>query len=192
MCLALLAPDARRLFDALVLQREVPAVELAPYFSQRHLSVARTTVKSLLLVVGATAQVFYVYAAYAEHGSNAPRSPLSGLYWTKSFASESKTPAVLEGMRRWTSIELDGHGRLLVRAAGVSERSWRYRVDEGIKTLTLIDADNNEYAATYRVESDLLTLEGETFTLELRKLDESACPLLRTHTGLAVPEELKP
>jgi hypothetical protein len=108
MTAALLVPDGRRLFDAVVLGRAVPVRIVARPDMSPRLARALTAAK-LVVVPGLLAlAIQYGYGAWHRYGDAAPKPPLFGIWDVESFSRNGQVvaPDGADGSR-WRSLAVD-------------------------------------------------------------------------------------
>jgi hypothetical protein len=173
----LLAPDARRLADLLVLHRPTTPVPLQVPFTWRWAERVRPWAKTLF--VGGV-----VYAAFSAaiegaatwHGDSGAKSPLHGIYVVEAFEQHARTDA-----RPWTRLCVSRGDWVTIRSAGADAEYFQCRVDETAHTLTLSPAADKQAAGRVfryaRDEPRQLVLEGEVggaaTRVRFRRIDES-------------------
>ena len=187
MSLVLLAPDMKRLFQLLVLDRPAPASAHQPIFRRR-------LAQRILIVAQLALGGWIVWSNYSQSmegyrtfGAGAPRPPLYGLWEIERMTINGveRSPLITD-YDRWRRI-------VIQRATGISFQ----RMDDTIlgygaktaddqKTITLLAAPNTPSPGTLRVErpaEDRLVLEGDVggkkIRMEAKKNDLSSYRLLQ-------------
>lgn len=166
MALFLLAPDARRLVDALVLGRAVAALPARRPSRRHRVEGARLALKAL--VVGGALYTLSASALRdrARHRAMPPPPETYGMFQVEAFervAAGASPPAA-----PWSTLAL-GRGRLTLRRADGSGRSIRVRVDAAKRRLELAVAPGGASPpgegpvslAYERPDPEHLRLEGE-------------------------------
>jgi hypothetical protein len=187
MALFLIAPDARRLANLLLLNRGTEPVEIRPPFRRvwigRGILVLRTVV-----VVGFTALALYgAYQGQRTYGDRAPRSPLYGIWEVEEFTLDGKElPPLVTDRTRWRRIAF-GRTNTVVSVQGMSgsRRYYGLKLDEDAHTLTLTKFEDPAWKTSLpyeEAEPGRLALEGtlggQAFRATLRRVDESQFLLL--------------
>jgi hypothetical protein len=157
LSLVLLAPEASRLTNVIVLNRAAPGSSEPPLASGRR---ALRTLLALQCVIGAYLVGVALHAAskqWSAYGGGAPKSALYGIWNVDEMRVDGQTPAAAKAIR-WRRVLFDGMTRvsfqqmddMIVNYAG-SIDTVRHRVELG-PTVGALAYD--------RPSSDRLTLEG--------------------------------
>lgn len=181
--LVLVLYDARRLFDALVLRRSVPAQPVRPWFRSRRLNQARWLVK-LVLVGGAL-----VSSAVAMHEVQAGRlvdevSPLRGTWDVASLVINGRELTGTTDPARWRRVSLGPRDVLLELEDGTVLRCGG-TPDDANHTLGLACPRSHlEGSLRWTRDGKELRLDGRfggnPVTARLALRDSAELPLLRT------------
>jgi hypothetical protein len=193
LALVLLAPDAQRLWRAVVLGRAVGAAPsaapaLAPGAHPERGRI-RVGIKGLIVtgLVGSAA-----YMSWAQwRAQTAPPPPLWGLYDVERFTLDgSERPPLVTDPVRWRRVALDRNGRATVQVMSDSVRRAAYSVNDGARLLTFEGrlaqgaADSGTVAvfsfdaiAPGRLSFDG-TIAGRPARLVLRRVDHTRYTLL--------------
>lgn len=181
----LLIPDARRLLDAFVLNRPVPALDLDPFptTGRRRRTVRMAKVLVVLLAVAVPLAV--VRSLSARVGGVASRPPLYGIYEVDSFVRNRDTlPPVLGDSVRWRRVVVTWPGFIAVQLMNDEVRPFSAVVDTGARLLTLAAARDSSRKSrlSYAVAGDQLAIDGplgpDTVHLRLRRIDQTKVPAL--------------
>lgn len=181
--LVLLAPDMRRLFNLLVLNRAVPAPSHVPLVRNRRL---RVVLIAMQLAFGGWL-VWSNYnrsmQGYRTFGGGAPRPPLYGIWEIERMTIQDveRLPLVTD-YDRWRRV-------IIQRAEGITFQrmddtflTYATRTSEDLKTITLTSGPGT--LNLERPAEDRLILEGEVagrkVRMETRKNDLSAFRLLQS------------
>jgi hypothetical protein len=181
MALLILAPDAQRLFDVLVLHRAVAARTFEPHFVGLRARRAAVAAKIALIGVVLFARVPSAREAYATWGDGAPRAALHGIWKVESFTRDGQDVPATDP-ERWERVVINDHGRLTVARAGEgSERLWYTDEAEHHVLKMHLDADEKIELTYARADDTHLTFDGDfrgaKIAAKLRKLDEGSFPL---------------
>jgi len=164
--LFVLAPDARRIWDALLLRGAVAARELDPYpiASKRRRRVVQT-VKAVFL-----GHIAVMIASFSYSFYTAPARPLTGVYRVESFTGAAAP--------QWTRVGIGSGLGALVRDDGHAER-FALRFDEEAHTITWTpDSAAPPFVLRYTEPTpDSLQLAGEIdgvlISAVLRRVDDT-------------------
>jgi uncharacterized membrane protein YphA (DoxX/SURF4 family) len=160
MAVILIAPDARRLFDALVLNRTVEPAP-APLFERGRRERAA---QILFLIFGV-----YLIGVSAVEGieryreRNPPKPPFYGAWTVEEFTVDGKDVPLFTDPQRWRWAIFQNSGRLTVKTMIGSFHTYPLALDRERKMMQ-IGKDRFSLAAP---EADVLVLEGH---LEGRRL----------------------
>jgi hypothetical protein len=163
MAIFLIAPDARRLADALVLGRATAAPPPRVPFRARGLERARLVAKALFIVAALWTSTKMALPGHAMLGPNALKPELYGVYQVESFERKSEGTAA-----PWGTLTL-GRSAFIMRRADGAGRSLRYKLDPQKKRVTLMPMPGGRAApgegpfdlAYDRPDPEHLRLEGE-------------------------------
>ena len=154
MAVILIAPDARRLLDALVLNRTVEPATPAPLFERGR---RERTAQILFLIFG-----IYLIGVSAVEGieryreRNPPKPPFYGAWTVEEFAVDGKDVPLHTDPQSWRWAVFQDPGRLTVKQMIGSFRQYPLAWDRDLKTMRL-GKDRLSAAAP---EPDVLVLEG--------------------------------
>jgi hypothetical protein len=182
--LFLLAPDARRLANVLVLNRTAePAV--SPYGGTRkaRLALIAQLVFGVYLVAMSLAGSV---AGWSRYGGGAPKPPLYGIWLVDEMTVDGQARApLLTDDRRWRRVVFQAPGAVSFQRMDDTYATYRAVVDVEDRTVTLdkpSDLNRAGRLSFERTGSDRLTLdgtmEGKQVRLQLRLVDEKSFLLL--------------
>lgn len=166
MAAALVAPDAPRLWAALV-GRATSAAAHARLFStaraNRRALVAQVAYGVYLMAVFATLSTRYWYA---DGGGRAPKSALYGIWNVEELSVDGDTrPAVLNDYdRRWRRVVFDAPRVVVFQRTDDSLAHYGASLDAGATTLALTKGGSTTWRATFQVQRsapDRLLLAGD-------------------------------
>lgn len=150
----LVAPDLRRLADALVFNRVVEPAETPPLFARGGLDRAAQV---LLLSFGLVLIGTSFWAGVERYRrQNPPKSPLYGAWSVEEFAVNGKEVPPATDPRRWRWAVFENPGKLTVKQMIGSFHTYPLALDRGMKTMQ-IGKDRLSIAAP---EADVLVLDG--------------------------------
>ncbi|HEU4411965.1 MAG TPA: hypothetical protein VFS43_42380 [Polyangiaceae bacterium] len=184
MAFVLLAPDARRLADVLVLGRATAALAPRAPFRARWLERARLVVKPLFIVGALWTVTSLALSGYQVRGPDAPKPELYGMYQVESFERKSGGAAA-----PWATLAV-GRGSLVMRRADGAGRSLRVKLDPDKKRIELAPLPAGLRApgegpvelAYERPDPEHLRLEGEfegeAIVVTLKKVPEPPSRLM--------------
>jgi hypothetical protein len=186
MSLFLLAPDARRLVDALVRNRATTPVALSLALPRRWMRWTRVVGKVVIIGLMLALHVKDAIENRSRHGIGTTKSYLDGLWDVEVMARNGAVvPPLLTDETRWRRIVFD-RGYIRVRdMKGGRGPFWSFENDEKQQTLTLWPAtDNGEadksrrYVLRWtRQDQDHARLQGmldkDVVDVELHRVDTS-------------------
>jgi hypothetical protein len=141
MSLVLLAPDARRLVNVLVLGRAVDAPSHPPLFKKRFLHVV-AIVMQLALGTWLVYSSFTVSkASYSQRGPDAPKPPLYGVWTieTMTIDGQVRSPLVTD-YDRWRRMIVQTATGLTFQRMDDTFTGYGAKVDTSARTITLTRA----------------------------------------------------
>jgi uncharacterized membrane protein YphA (DoxX/SURF4 family) len=168
MALVLIAPDARRLLDALVLNRVVEPAAPAPLFARpRHERAAQILFLIFGLYLMGTSTVEGI-ERYRER--NPLKPPFYGAWTVEEFAVDGKDVPPATDPQRWRWAVFQDPGRLTVKQMIGSFRQYPLAWDRDLKTMRL----GKDRLAVAAPEPDVLVLdgalEGRSLRAKLRRM----------------------
>ncbi len=164
MSLFLLAPDARRLLNVLVLNRPADVSTVPPLGSTARrirIGIALQVVFALWLCVN---QVWGSVNAWTTFGGGSPRSPLYGI-WDVTFMSidgVERLPLVTDH-DRWRRLTFDAPARMSFHRMDDTAVTFNNTIDITAKSLELTRAGDTTWKSTFsfnRPSPYLMTLDG--------------------------------
>lgn len=165
--LFLVAPDLRRLANVFALDRPAessrqPALFSTPHANRIALLVQMTFGLFLIVMFTSLSLRFYV----AEGGTDAPRSPLYGIWNVERLAVDGavRLPLLNDYDRRWRRVIFDFTDRMFFQRWDDSYAAYGVSVDEARRTLALTKGSSRSWNAAFTYERparDRLILEGE-------------------------------
>ncbi|GAB3694880.1 hypothetical protein GCM10027592_16330 [Spirosoma flavus] len=140
MTLFILAPEAGRLFDLLVLNRPVPNRKLTPFFTGRKQRTGRLIVKTLVIMYSLQGTVQMSYFTMEKYGDEASKPPMYGLYRVDRFAANGDS--VVADSTRWRQVIISGYKgapTLSIRFANDTLRRYQFEPDSATSKAVLYD-----------------------------------------------------
>lgn len=182
MALFVLAPDAKRLFDVLVLNRGAPPRTVTPLFSGR-----RTR-----WVAGIIAAAFVTYTVYSNVdaglnyyrtliGPNAPKSQVYGIWDVESLTKNGvDQPPLLSDSTRLRRVVFGELGRAILRSMSDSVERYAVKVDSVKHEVALtgrFDPKNARTLSYTKPDANHLVLSGklgaDSVVMRLRRYDQN-------------------
>jgi hypothetical protein len=181
MLIFLVAPDAKRLVDACVMNRGMPPADLGdPLFTSRRGRIAGGVVKALLVLAGVLSPLWMSYGFSRQLRA---RPPLYGIWEVDSFVRGGEArPALVGDSIRWRRLVISYPGGASVRLLDDSTRGYRAQVDTVKHTLLLSSRRDSSSKAPLRyartgAHDDSLQLDGvingDSLHVRLHRLDET-------------------
>ena len=160
MSTLLLTLDARRLVDALLLGRAVPALAVARPSRGPRTARALSLIK-LIAVPGIIAlSVRKGHASWRDYGDAAPKPPLYGIWDVESFARDGRVITSADAWR-WLAVESGPYATLRPREG--DSRPIGFRVDSNARVLRLRLDPNDDATVDWSYTTpapNILELEG--------------------------------
>ena len=174
IALFLLAPEARRLVAAFVLNRGVGTSPHPALFRTRlanRIALVGQIAFGLLLLVAFTNLSLRFYVSDA--GTGAARSPLRGIWAVERLEVNGEArPAILNDYdRRWRRVVFDFPDRMFFQRWDDSYAGYGVSIDEGRRILSLTKGRSRTWTSKFSYErpsADRLILEGEMDGQRLR------------------------
>ena len=157
----LLAPHARHLIDALILNRGLPARDLGRPSYGPTATRAFTIIKLVVVPAILALSLDYSYGAWHLYGDAAPQPPFYGVWDVELFAPNGQPAPAAPNAWRWLAIESGPYAT--VRSESGATRAIGLRVDTQAHVVH-IRLDPNDPAA---VSAPFTTPEPDTLELEL-------------------------
>jgi hypothetical protein len=184
--LALLAPDARRLLNVLVLDRPALASTQPPLFrglrARRILTVGQIVFAAYLIAMN------FVSArkAWFTYGGGAPKPPLYGIWDVETMAIDGVERAALASdYDRWRRVVIQNANAIAFQRMDSTFAFYPAKTDEGTKTITLTTptdqnwkgrlAFNRPGVKSMSFDGDM---DGHKIRMTLRLFDHSKLLLL--------------
>jgi uncharacterized membrane protein YphA (DoxX/SURF4 family) len=182
----LLAPDARRLVDGLLLDRPTRPPDLAPPFAGHWTRLGRLGLETLLVVYA-----LVVIIAITRHDllrrlerMRMPRPPIYGVWDVDELSRNGRVVPWSADLARWRRLIASSPGEVAVRLASGARQSFAAAYGQRLVTLS---SRGGSGSAGEQVPSASLawsqpdpdhlvlqgTMSGEALTVKLRRVDES-------------------
>jgi uncharacterized membrane protein YphA (DoxX/SURF4 family) len=162
MCLFLLAPDLRRIFDFFVLNRQTRLKEPVYAFKDKFLGRGLTV---LVLLIGVGTFIGHSIWSYhsALKGENHVPPTIRGVWAVDELTVDGIVqPAVMTDSQRWRRLVFDRVEWLGIQYMNDSHHAYVSKIDTGNKKILLSSAEHPKgETLTYQLpEPDKMTLEG--------------------------------
>jgi len=180
MAVFLVAPDARRLVGACVMNRGMTAADLGAAFATRRMRMAGAVAKTCFVLAGVLAPL---WTSQSFRRQIAERPPLYGIWEVDSFVrGHEALPALVGDSVRWRRLVFSYPGGASVRLLNDSTRGYRVTADTVKHTLVLSSRRDSSFKlplayARGGARNDSLRLDGivkgDSLHVRLHRLDES-------------------
>ena len=187
----LLAPDARRLVDGLLLDRPTRPPDLAPPFAGHWTRLGRLGLETLLV-----AYAIVVIIAITRHDLHQrlermrmPRPPIYGVWDVDELSRNGRVVPWSGDLARWRRLIVSSPGEVAVRLASGTRQS--FEAAYGKRLVTLSSRGGSGSAGEQAPSASLAwsqpdpdhlvlqgTMSGEALTVKLRRVDESRALLV--------------
>ncbi len=182
MAVLLVAPDAKRLLDVLVLNRAVPPKVAVPLFRRRGVKVAAALVATAFVGFTVYQNISFGLGYYRQTiGPDAPKPPVYGIWDVESLTRNGvDQPPLLSDSTRLKRIVFGGLSRATFRLMSDSVERYTMKVDSTKRELALSGRFDPKLTRTLsyaRPDSNHLILTGkigsDSLVMRLRRLDEN-------------------
>lgn len=180
MAIFLVAPDARRLVGACVMNRGMTVADLGEAFATRRMRIAGAVVKTLFVLVGVIAPLWLSRSFVSQIATH---PPLYGIWEVDSFVRGHEAfPALVGDSVRWRHVVFSYPGAASVRLLNDSTRGYRVMADTTKHTLVLSPYRDSSFKlplayARDGAHNDSLRLDGivkgDSLHVRLHRLDET-------------------
>jgi hypothetical protein len=167
VALVILAPDLRRLRDALLLGRPVAASVPTPLFATARANRAALVAQAMfgLYLLGVFTNLGVTFWNEPD-APGSPRSPLYGIWEITELAIDGEVgPAALNDYdRRWRRVIFDSPNRVVFQRTDDSFATYGVSVDTDSRRIALTKGGSRTWASVFtfeRPDDDRLLLEGE-------------------------------
>ncbi len=165
MALFLAAPDARRLFNALVLNRPAEPHPLRPLFQRQALRYAAAALRTVFIGFVVWINIQQATANRANYSAEArAKAPLYGIWNVDEFVVDGQArPPLVTDLERWNRVIVDNPGQLAVFRMNDSRDRYNVKVDEAKKTIEMTRRFEPTWKTSVvwrRPAPDRLELEG--------------------------------
>jgi hypothetical protein len=180
LTVVLLAPQAKRLVNMLVLQRPSPPATQPALFTTRRATKAATTIQVGLGAWVLAGSMFMSWLDWSHYGGGRPKPELYGIWTVDTFTLDRTSLPPLSTQHRWHRLIIED-----------SDTASYQRMDDvlvtvpafiGAHTMTLSDVPPTTLTID-RTAPDRLRLsgqlDGQPVTMTLRRLDLDRLPLRR-------------
>jgi hypothetical protein len=182
MCVYLLIPDIRALFDFFIRNKPATPAPVQPHFASRRWRIAAGVTKTLLLGYLLVGSVIGIRQGAKLLGSGAPKSPLYGIWDVEEFTRDGQTlPPLLTDKTRWRRFVTQRPNGVSLRSMDDSAHSYAVRFD--ISKSTILSDPAGKLMLTWsRPDADHLTLAGTVdahqVTARMKRMDDAKTNLL--------------
>jgi hypothetical protein len=175
MAIFLLLPDARRLANFFILNRQAECVREQPLFRRALWHRGALVFASLFVITVVSTSLYQSYSQRQFLLSR--RSPLYGIWEVEEFSLGQSTPTA--ATQRWQRIIFDIPGRVTVQTPTDPHQRFSSQLDQEKRTLTLRKREDPNWntVLTYeQVSPEVITLagalNGAELTARLRRSEE--------------------
>jgi hypothetical protein len=190
LTLFLLAPEAWRLFEAIVLGRAIPASRDVPLFA-----TARANRRALIAQLAFGLYLLLVFTSvslrswYGEGGPGAPKSVLYGIWNVRELSVDGQVRPVetFDYDRQWRRLIFDAADLAVIQRSDDSFAHYRVTIDSNRHTIELRKRNSRIWKAAFTYEPvapDRLTVSGEmdghAIRAELRRVELDTFRLLNS------------
>jgi uncharacterized membrane protein YphA (DoxX/SURF4 family) len=183
LCLILLIPESKRLFDFFFSRKPVSLEKWKPEFSKRNSRILMV-VKTMIIAAILLDPLSLYFRTKNFNDDLAPRPVLHGAYDVTLFVKNSDTLLpLLTDTKRWKRIFIHRRGYLITQLMNDEMSDYNLYVDTTRKKLMMENANERLYL-NYTMKNDSILLVdgnffGDTLNLELKKIDLKKLPLLQ-------------
>jgi hypothetical protein len=182
MAIFLVAPDAKRLIDLLILNRGAPPTVARPLFTRRRAKAIAGTLATAFFAYTIYTNISFSLTYYRQTiGPNAPKPPVYGIWDVESLTKNGiDQPPLLSDSTRIRRVVFGGLSRATFRLMSDSVERFTMKVDSVKHELSLTGRFDQKLARTLsyvRSDSSHLVLSGkmgaDSLVMRLRRLDEN-------------------
>jgi hypothetical protein len=180
MAVFLVAPDARRLVGACVMNRGMTAADLGAAFATRRMRIAGAVIKTGFVLAGVISPL-WISRSFSRQ--IAVRPPLYGIWEVDSFVrGHEALPALVGDSVRWRRLVFSYPGAASVRLHNDSTRGYRVTADTVKHMVVLSSRRDSSFRlplayARVGAHNDSLRLDGivngDSLHIRLHRLDEN-------------------
>jgi hypothetical protein len=180
MAVFLVAPDARRLVGACVMNRGMTAADLGAAFATRRMRIAGAVIKTGFVLAGVISPL-WISRSFSRQ--IAVRPPLYGIWEVDSFVrGHEALPALVGDSVRWRRLVFSYPGAASVRLLNDSTRGYRVTADTVKHMVVLSSRRDSSFRlplayARVGAHNDSLRLDGivngDSLHIRLHRLDEN-------------------
>jgi uncharacterized membrane protein YphA (DoxX/SURF4 family) len=149
----LIAPDLKRIFQATLSDRNVPAVTRPPLFSRPGFNTGALWLQGLFCIYLLASGLYGSYQRARSWGFLAPKPPLYGIWPVEEFAIDGQIrPPLLTDEARWQRVVFDFPGSIEMQLVGGDRQRYSLSIDSENKTITLGKRQAPDWSAKFSVE----------------------------------------
>ncbi|HRI19536.1 MAG TPA: hypothetical protein PLA68_01225 [Panacibacter sp.] len=180
MSLFLLAKDAKRLLNFLVLNKTAEPSNIAiPEFKKKWMNICLVVLKYAVLLFVFYSNISGGIDGLKEYGDDAPKAPLYGIYNVETFIKNNDTlPPLKTDTLRWNKLIVSWQGYAGVKMMNDSSQSYAFEPDTIAKKIVMYNYDDTARKSlfTYSIpEKDVMILSGkwnqDSVTISMKKYD---------------------
>lgn len=178
MCVVLIAPDAKRLWNVLILNRPTEQNYIGLRLTRRWMRIARPWLKWIFVLYLVYFNISSSLDAQKQYGDNRKRPALYGIYNTETFVRNKDTIAPLTtDTTRWKQLVIQFEKNAQVKLMNDTVRRYNFIVDTISKSVSVyLNTDTvNKSKLFYHADTIYLTLSGrlknDSVYMRLKKYD---------------------
>lgn len=159
----LLAPDAERLLNVLLLNKSAEPRLFRNFLHRKWMRITAVVIKVLFIGSTLYGQVYNGLKGRHQYGDLRPRPPLYGIYNAKLLIRNHDTvPMLLTDTSHWKQLIIQTPQRAQIKLMNDSLQYWAFKVDTIGHTATVFRYTDtlNKYVLSYKTDSSTLVLEG--------------------------------
>ena len=187
MAIFLAAPDAKRLLNVLVLNRNAEPRPMAPLFARKRVQIAATVVTVAFVGFAVYSNVKGVLGFYTNSvGPNAPKSPVWGIWDVEAVAKNAvDQPLLISDSTLLKRVVFGGMNRAMFRLMADSVERYAMKTDSAKHEITLTGRFDPTLVRTMTYtmpDAEHLVLAGkvgaDSLVVRLRRYDEQRFTLV--------------
>ena len=165
MTLFLLVPDIKRLFKFFFTGEAVSLpVMPAPVIHKKWLKITGYSLKYLIIAFAVGFGTYQIYESSKEYGDAAPKTPLYGAYFVKSFVVNNDTvPPLMTDSTYWKHLIIQWGEYAQIKFLNDTTRGYSMTIDTVARTLYLkqrLDTTNKSLLSYQLVDEKNMLLKG--------------------------------
>jgi hypothetical protein len=164
MCVVLLAPDARRLLNVLILNRSAAPFNEVPLAKNRRRQRILIAAQLVFAVYAIGLAGYGAASRWISRGGGAPTPPLYGIWNVEQMRIDGVTrSALVTDYDRWRRVTFPFLGRMSFQRMDANFVTFSMKLDTTARTIELSKPDDQAWQAKYKYEQpehDRLILDG--------------------------------